>query len=151
MFTSPADHTLGTDFSDMGEGKKFTCHQFHVKGWGAQEFEGHAPVVMHNTTGCAVPLIWILLNSQLAVDLFAISKMLVNIRRMQGEDSKRVHCNSGVKIVDKVGDLPGYRTIWYKPTGIANILLMLRATKKFWVVFNSEGGNFLGWSSRTGK
>ena len=41
--------------------------------------------------------------------------------------------------MDRVVDLPGYGTVWYKPTGIANILLMLRATKKFWVVFDREG------------
>ena len=67
--------------------------------------------------------------------------MLVNIRKVWGEDAIRVHCNSGVNIADRVGDLPGYGTVWYEPTGIAKILSMSRATKKFWVVFNSEGGN----------
>ena len=33
--------------------------------------------------------------------------------------------------MDRVGNLPGYGTVWYEPTGIANILSMLRATKKF--------------------
>ena len=76
------------------------------------------------------------------MDLIANAKMLVSIRKVQGEDSIRVHCNIRVKILDRVGDLPGYRTVWYKPTGISNILLMSRATKKFRVVFVSEGGNF---------
>ena len=77
--------------------------------------------------------------------------MLLNIRKVRVKDAIRVHYNSVVKIVDRVGDLPGYRTVWYKPTGIVNILSMSRATKKFWVVFDSEGRNFFGWSSRTGK
>ena len=44
--------------------------------------------------------------------------------------------------MDRVGDLPGYGTVWYEPTGIAKILSILRATRKFWVVFDREGGNF---------
>ena len=43
--------------------------------------------------------------------------------------------------MDRVGDLPGYGTVWYKPTGITNIFLMSMATKKFRVVFDSEGRN----------
>ena len=105
--------------------------QLYVEGWGAREFEGHAPVVMHNDTGRAVPLIWLLLDSQLTVDLISNPRMLLNIREVRSEDAIRVHCNSGVKVVDRVGDLPGYGTVWYEPTGIANILSMSRATKKF--------------------
>ena len=63
------DSTSGIDFSDMGEGNKFTWHQFHVEVWGAQDFEVHAPVTMHNNTGRSVPLTWLLLNSQSTVDL----------------------------------------------------------------------------------
>ena len=126
-------------------------HKFHVKGWGAQYFELNAPVAMHNATGWAVPLTWILLDSQLTVDLIANPKMFLNIRKVQSKDAIRVHCKSGVKIVDRVSDLPGYVTVWYKPTGIVNIISMLRATKKFRLVFDSEGGNFSGWSSRTGR
>ena len=97
---------------------------------------------MHNSTGLTVHLTWILLNIQLTVDLISNTEMLVSIRTVQGEDVIRVHCNSGVKIVERVGDLLGYGTLWYELTGIANILLMLRATKKFQVVFDSKDGNF---------
>ena len=34
MFLSSGGEPLGTDFSEIGEDDKFTCHQFHVKGWG---------------------------------------------------------------------------------------------------------------------
>ena len=108
-------------------------------------------MAMQNTTGRAVLLTWLLLDSQSTVDLIANAKILINIRKVRGEDAIRVHCNIGVKIMDRVDDLPGYVTVWYKPTGIANILSMLRSTKKFWVVFDSEGRNILGWYSRTGK
>ena len=53
------------------------------------------------------------------VDLIATAKMLVNIMKVRGEEAKRVHCNGGIKILDRVGDLHGYRTVWYKQTGIA--------------------------------
>ena len=68
--------------------------------------------------------------------------MLLNTRRVRSKDAIRVHCNSGVKVVDRIGELPGYGTVWYEPIGIANILSMSRATKKFRVIFYSEGGNF---------
>ena len=76
---------------------------------------------------------------------------MVNIRKVRGEDAIRVHCISGFKILDRDGHLPGYGTFWYESTGIANILSMLRETKKFLVVFDSKGGNFSVWSSQTGK
>ena len=37
---------------------------------------------MHNTTGCVVPLTWLLLESQLTMDLIANAKMLVKIRKV---------------------------------------------------------------------
>ena len=63
------------------------------------------------------------------MDLIANPRMLMNIRKVRIEDDIRMHCNSGVKVVDRVGDLPGYRTVWYEPTGIAIIISMSRATK----------------------
>ena len=65
---------------------------------------------MHNSTGRAVPLTWLLLDSQLTVDLIANTKMLVNIRKVRGKDAIRVHYNRRVKIVYRVSDLSGYGT-----------------------------------------
>ena len=76
-----------------------------------------------------MPLTWLLLNSQSTVDLIANQTMLVNIRKVRGKDAIRVHSNSRAKIVDMVDDLPGYKTVWYKPTVIENILSMSRGTK----------------------
>ena len=66
---------------------------------------------MHNTTGCAVPLTCLPINSQFTVDLIANAKIMVNIRKVQGKDAIRLHCNSTVNILYRVGDLPGYRTV----------------------------------------
>ena len=85
------------------------------------------------------------------MDLIAKPRMLLNIRKAWSKDVIHVHCNSGVKAVDIFGDLPSYRTVWYEPTGITKILSVSRVTKKFRVIFNSEGGNFLGWSYWTGR
>ena len=142
MFTSSGEGPLGIDFIELVEDDEFTWHQSHVEGWGARDFEGHATVVMNNDTGRAVPLTWILLDSQSMVDLIANSRILLNIRRVRSKDAIRVHCNSGVKVVDRIGKLPGYETFWYELTRIANILSMLKATKKFRVIFDSEGRNF---------
>ena len=42
---------------------------------------------MHNNTGRAVPLTWLLLDSQSMVDLIANAEMLVNIRTVRGKDA----------------------------------------------------------------
>ena len=67
MFTSSVGVQSVIDFSDLGKHDKFTLHKLHVEGWGARDFEGHAPVAMHNTTGWTVPLTCILLNIQSTV------------------------------------------------------------------------------------
>ena len=75
-----------------------------------RDCEVHATVTMHNITGRELPLTWLLLGRQFTVDLIANSKMLVEIRKVPGENAIRVRCNSGVKIVNRVGNLAGYRT-----------------------------------------
>ena len=65
---------------------------------------------------------WILLNSQLTVDVFCYPIMLCNIR-----DAKRdliMHHNAGTTSVTKKGDLKESGTVLYHPTGIANILFL---------------------------
>ena len=127
MFTSSGDEPLGTDFSELGEEDDFTWHRFHVEGWGARDFEEHALVVMHNDPGRAVTLTWLLLDSQSTVDTIANRRMLLNTSRVRSKDAIHVHCKIGVKVVDRIGKLPGYGsygTVWYESTGIANILSM---------------------------
>ena len=55
MFMPSGEEPLGTDFSELGEDNEFTWHKFHVEGWGVQDFEGHATLVMHNNTGRGGP------------------------------------------------------------------------------------------------
>ena len=66
---------------------------------------------MHNDIRRAVPLTWILLDSQSTVDLIANPRMLLDIRRVRSEDAICIHCNIGVKVVDRIGNLPVYGTV----------------------------------------
>jgi len=83
----------------------------------------------------AIPKIWILLDSQLTVDVFSNPKLLTNIR-----DTKRsltLYCNTGKAIINKKGDLKGYGTVWFYPDGIANILSLGNVKKKHRVMYDS--------------
>ena len=72
----------------------------------------------------------LILDNQLAVDLIVNPKMLVNTRTVRYEDAIWFHCNSGAKVLNQVGKLPGYENVWYKPTWIDNILSMPRVNMK---------------------
>jgi len=63
---------------------------------------------------------WILLGSQSTVDMICNPKVLQNVR--QAKHHLVLQCNAGAALVTVKGDLKGYGTIWYHPTGIANIL-----------------------------
>ena len=59
-------------------------------------------VVMQNETGRAGTLKWLLLDRQSTMDLIAKPRMLLNIRRVWSEEAIRVHCNRGVKVVNRI-------------------------------------------------
>jgi len=44
---------------------------------------------------------------------------------------------SGIATVDKIRDLPGYRTVWFYENGIANILSINNVKKKYRVTFDN--------------
>ena len=46
---------------------------------------------MHNAIRYAVPLVWILLDGHLTVELIANANMMVNISKVQGKHVIRVH------------------------------------------------------------
>ena len=45
-------------------------------------------------------------------------------------------------MINQIRKLHGYDTIWYKPTGIVNIILMSRVTSKYQVAFDFKGRDF---------
>jgi len=102
-----------------------------------EDYEGAQKDVLCNLQEKAgIPPSWILLSSPSKVDVFCNSKILMKIR-----EAKRhlvMHCNAGTMLFTQKGELKGYGSIWYHPTGIANILSLNNVFKKYQVTFDSE-------------
>jgi hypothetical protein len=80
------------------------------------------------------------LDSQSTVDVFSNAMLLKDIH--ESESSMKIHCTAGVTATNLVGTLPGYGTVWYHPTGIANILSLARVCKAGYdVSYSSSNGN----------
>ena len=69
-----------------------------------------------------VPITWLLLNSQLTLDLISEMSMLTNIRTLNINQAIRMHCNIGTNIVNRVVEMAGYGTVWYETNSIVNII-----------------------------
>ena len=110
-------------------------HTFEEPENGNVEY-GH---ILKQSKGSAVIKDWILLNIQSTVDVFYNAQLLRNIRKFNR--TLDIHCNAGVVSTDMVGDLPGYGTVWYHPTGTANILSLSRYIKIFTITYDSANGN----------
>jgi hypothetical protein len=87
-----------------------------------------------------IPSTWILLNNQSTIDVFIKAKLLKNIRA--AKTWMTIHCTAGTVQTNLVGDLPGYGTVWYHPTGIANKLSLAKiCAAGYHVTYNSNNGN----------
>jgi len=130
------NESTATDSDDTDDEEESEEGQFELD---AEDYEGMLFVqngVLCNVQDKAgIPSSWILLESQSTVDVFCNSRLLSNIR-----EAKRqlvLHCNAGTVLVTMKGDLKGYGTVWYHPTGIANILSLNNLGKKYRVTFDS--------------
>ena len=101
--------------------------------------------------GHQIPTEWILLDNQSTVDVFCNEDLLLNVREADG--SMTVHSNGGPRTTNMVGDLPGYGTVWFDPTAIANILSLSRVRKKAYTVSydSTSGDEFVVTNKTTGK
>ena len=164
------EHDCGTTLATQGENSHATnniiagtdgrIHE-NVKCYGCNNYghyQSHCPQTIdtrqsaqpHLTMGFSfmqsttkkqqmVPHTWVLLDNQSTVDVFCNSQLLINI--WKAATSLDIHCNSGSTTTDMEGDLPGYGTVWYHPSGIANILSLGRVWKQYHITFDSEVGN----------
>ena len=86
-----------------------------------------------------IPDSWILLDSQSTVDVFMNNKLLKNIH--DAKKALSLHCNSRVTTANKIGDLPGYSTVWFYEDGIANILSLNNVKKKYCMIYYSTASD----------
>eukprot|EP00957_Ditylum_brightwellii_P109597 8359298-Ditylum_brightwellii.AAC.1 len=82
---------------------------------------------------------WLLLNSQSTVNIVCNKELLTNIQR--ADSTLEIFNNAGLSTTDMIGDLPGFKTVWYQPDGIANIRSLSDVQKDHMVTYDSAHGN----------
>jgi hypothetical protein len=119
-----------------------TGEQLLISGVEAGEFDSDNTSFMFQTShGGNIPETWILLDNQSTVDVFKTKSLLKNITNT--DRTMTISCNAGKVVTNQVGELSGYGTVWYQPTGIANILSLARVREKgFKVLYNDQENQF---------
>ena len=79
---------------------------------------------------------WVLLDTQSNVDIFCNKRLLKNVRRGTGP-GLHLRSNGGTMVTRMVGDIPGYGTVWFNPSSLANILSFANIRKRFNVHLNT--------------
>jgi hypothetical protein len=70
------------------------------------------------------------------LSLFGNPKMVTNIR--ESKTTLELATNAGTRTTKKIANVPGYSTVWYDKTAIANILGLSELKKKHRVSYDSE-------------
>ena len=85
-----------------------------------EDLRKNQPSIFNKVKGRLNPF-WILLDNQSSVHVFCNTIFLRNIRTVE----KELHLytpNTGMSVINKVGDLPGFGTLWLHCDEIANML-----------------------------
>jgi hypothetical protein len=75
----------------------------------------------------AIPLSWVLLDSESTISVFRNLTLLNNIRRSDAQVT--VYTNAGKQISKMVGDIPNFGTVWFNLQSIANIMSLAAVRK----------------------
>jgi hypothetical protein len=62
-----------------------------------------------------------------------------------------IHCNAGKAVTSQAGELAGYGTVWYHPSGIANILSLAHVREKGFKVQYDDKNNQFSITNLDGK
>jgi hypothetical protein len=77
-----------------------------------------------------------LLDNGSTLSLFGNPNMVTNIR--ESKTTLELVTNAGTKTTKQIADVPGYGTVWYDETTIANIFGLSDLKKKHRITFDSE-------------
>eukprot|EP00536_Pseudo-nitzschia_multiseries_P014537 jgi/Psemu1/39067/gm1.39067_g len=80
---------------------------------------------------------WILLNSQATCNCVSNPSLLRDIRIHPEGRKVRIHCNAGVVVVDMIGELSGFGTVWYQEGGMANILSLSSVSDQYRITLDT--------------
>jgi hypothetical protein len=83
-----------------------------------------------------IPPSWLLLDSQSTVSVFNNSALLSNICR--SSSPLTVYTNGGNQQSHYIGDNATFRTVWYNPESLANILSMALVRKSHKIMMDSS-------------
>jgi hypothetical protein len=77
-----------------------------------------------------------LLDNRSTLSVFGNLNMVKNMR--ESKTTLELATNAGTKTTTQIADVPGFGTVWYDETAIANIFGLLDLKKKHRITFDSE-------------
>eukprot|EP00957_Ditylum_brightwellii_P093535 7122365-Ditylum_brightwellii.AAC.1 len=133
--------TVGNDSSifegdNWGSNEGLTDIMFCINGDHAHSMDH----ILHQAGGI-INKNWVLLDSQSTVNVFCNTKLLANIRKTNR--SLEIYINGRTSSTGLIGDLTGFKTVWFQPDGIANILSLAIVQEGHHVLHDSQHGNSL--------